>query len=144
MIGSGPTAPQISKSIKNMLCEGHRLCQSYWNSDGFAGCTQHHHYLKMDAVRLPNCPSFKVLSMTLNPGKNYTWRLWRTWPGAEEPNVRDEVMQWMSENLMEPYLVKKFNEAIHEKVRLNIWKCMRQAGITSGPDAGKRTKKERK
>jgi hypothetical protein len=52
-----PMAPQISKTIKSKLHEGHRLCQSYWNSDGFASFTQRHHHLKIDAVRLPDCPS---------------------------------------------------------------------------------------
>jgi hypothetical protein len=98
----------------------------------------------MDAVRLPSCPSFEVLLTMLNPGKNYIWPLWRTWSGAEEQNVRDEVLHWMSKNLMETYIVKDFNEAIDEKVRLNIWKCMRKAGITPGPDAGKRIKKQHK
>jgi hypothetical protein len=50
----------------------------------------------------------------------------------------------MSKNLMETHLVKEFNEAIDEKVRLNTRKCMRQAGTTPGPDARKRMKKQRK
>jgi hypothetical protein len=70
-----PVAPQIAKSIKNMLREAHRLCIVHWNGNGFMGCTQRHHQLGMDVVALPHCPAFDVLLKIVNPGKNILWRL---------------------------------------------------------------------
>ena len=75
------------------------------------GCTQRHHQLGMDVVALPHCPAFDVLLKIVNPGKNILWRLWRTWPGADQEDCRQEVIEWMAGNLMTTYKVKDFFDA---------------------------------
>ena len=62
----------------------------------------------MDVVALPHCPAFDVLLKIVNPGKNILWRLWRTWPGADQEDCRQEVVEWMAGNLMTTYKVKDF------------------------------------
>ena len=94
--------------------------------------------LGMDVVALPHCPAFEVLLKIVNPGKIILGQLWRTWPGADQEDCWQEVVEWMAGNLMTTYKVNDFFDVFEQKVTDNIPECMRMADIAPGPDSGKR------
>ena len=55
----------------------------------------------------------------VNSGRKIMWKLWRTWPGAQEIDQRNEIINWMAASLMHQIKKTDFNSVLLDKLNTN-------------------------
>ena len=63
------------------------------------------------------------------------WKLWRTWPGAQEIDQRNEIINWMAANLMHQTKKTDFNSVLLDKLNTNILECKKLVGYVDEDDS---------
>jgi endonuclease III len=116
-----------SMHLTTILETSHAQMASCWDEQK-AKYRLSYKYKEWSLVELPECPSLVMLKSQVRAGRNLLHQLWHCFPDAESRDVRDQVLEWMLQELLPCNTRKEFDAKVNDKCRTGIIHRMVKAG----------------